>query len=913
MFRKLLATALASAMMLQTAAAFPQEGPVFRYKWASAWTDGAGPIGGGTDDPGDDPGNPGEPEGPTVPTYYRVVVQNFHGPGSLAEVAFVNGNQIIPPAEADIDAPSGDKQAAFDGNPNTGWKADEASVVKVVYGIGDDSVPNALDLTALDPDGPVSFVIEKSFNGVSWTPVIAYANEPEWSPGETRRYPFDVNPPNPDEEEGHRYWRVSIENFNWDGYYNGVGEIQFKNGAGQDVTTGGQGYSDVPGTLPGRVWDKHPTNGWLGTYRKNVTGSFWYDFGEPRVIKSVDITSSSDHAPQQFRIESSDDARIWTIRAHYRGQGGWGNGETRNYPIPNPTYPADYHQFWRVRITKSNNPSYTGAMNDLRFFGEGGADIHARSVPIASGGEPRELSDNANGNAWRVTDPTPWAGYVFPQPVKAETVMIRGSSTSTPRDFVVEWSDDGLTWVSEAHHKGNGSWGSYERRDYPVKQPVYPPDHYRFWRIAMNKTVTEESQRVTLREMDFRDALGNSLTGKGVPIGGESAAWFEHSGAFNGQYNSSYNGNWNSAGVPTWIGYEFDRPVRPQDLVIWNQKVDGSLDDSARDFLVQYSVEGDTWVTTADYKGHGDWKWDEPRTFPIFNTPDNGPGHQFWRVLVKATNGGDTAVVREIRFLPQDQSNHHVLGDPIERHSNWNWTRAAAAFDNDLGSSWNASMTKGSEPYIGYAFTHRVPVHEVHIMAENAAGAPRDFDIQYSDDDENWTTVVSYTGAAGWGVNETRIFPIVKPTPGPNEAYLYRIQFVNGCVSTSPGNVRANNIKLMTDITGYTNDYRTDPIGTVIPLTGVVTVAEEGAASGWMNAFDQHGYTQWSSPFFGPTVTFLIEHALPTKIENYDYDFWPSCPTNERTSYMEKWDGHEWDPVAIRHYFLPLNMEVVRD
>lgn len=135
--------------------------------------------------------------------------------------------------------------------------------------------------------------------------------------------------------------------------------------------------------------------------------------------------------------------------------------------------------------------------------------------------------------------------------------------------------------------------------------------------------------------------------------------------------------------------------------------------------------------------------------------------HSYWRIYVTANNGDATWTdFNEIEFRATiggtDQcSGGTALGDDSTYNSPNN------AFDNDTA---NSHISSGGLPsWVGYQFASPVEVAQVSLitpLVNEAARAPKDFLIQYSDDGITWTTAKEVINQTNWTTAEQRLFPI---------------------------------------------------------------------------------------------------------------------------------------------------------
>lgn len=135
------------------------------------------------------------------------------------------------------------------------------------------------------------------------------------------------------------------------------------------------------------------------------------------------------------------------------------------------------HKYWRVYITAVN--SHPSIM-ELEFAAApGGANQCVGGTPISSGDYPppnhqKENAFNGSlvGDTWAGTGTLPaWLGYSFATPVVVAEARIcaRTSGYSqSPRDFQIQWSDDGGIWTTAATFSGETVWPAAMLRAFAV-------------------------------------------------------------------------------------------------------------------------------------------------------------------------------------------------------------------------------------------------------------------------------------------------------------------------------------------------------------------------------------------------------------------------------------------------------------
>lgn len=128
---------------------------------------------------------------------------------------------------------------------------------------------------------------------------------------------------------------------------------------------------------------------------------------------------------------------------------------------------------------------------------------------------------------------------------------------------------------------------------------------------------------------------------------------------------------------------------------------------------------------------------------------------RYWRLFVTASNGGTFMIVSEwyLRFSGVDLT---TSGKVYDAESAVFSTTAAGLFDG-LTENWfegwaTNAPSSGNPRWASIDFGSSVTVDEVALTVAGAPAteSPRDFEIQYSNDNSNWTTAISVTNETAW-------------------------------------------------------------------------------------------------------------------------------------------------------------------
>lgn len=140
--------------------------------------------------------------------------------------------------------------------------------------------------------------------------------------------------------------------------------------------------------------------------------------------------------------------------------------------------------------------------------------------------------------------------------------------------------------------------------------------------------------------------------------------------------------------------------------------------------------------------------------------------HRYWRLLVRANNGGTCATICEVEmFTSIGGVNQCVGGNPIYSTFQVSW-EPAKAFDGikNADQGWASATNDIDGAWIGYDFGagNEKDIAQIAVTSRiNASGllqTPRVFQLQWSDDATTWYQKGSIDQQTGWTANETRTF-----------------------------------------------------------------------------------------------------------------------------------------------------------
>lgn len=194
------------------------------------------------------------------------------------------------------------------------------------------------------------------------------------------------------------------------------------------------------------------------------------------------LVSTMSAADGTYKFSGLSTSRTFDVRAR-------GSTTSENDVIASQITPTalGMHAYWRVRVTANNGAVSASEIRRLQLRGSaGGADQAGGGTAISSGAFstaylPAFAFGPDNGvladekNSWASTNGSPvnvWLGYRFASPIPvAEVALIAPKSeprTQMPRDFAIEFSDNGTTWTTARTYRGATGWSAGELRAYTV-------------------------------------------------------------------------------------------------------------------------------------------------------------------------------------------------------------------------------------------------------------------------------------------------------------------------------------------------------------------------------------------------------------------------------------------------------------
>lgn len=418
--------------------------------------------------------------------------------------------------------------------------------------------------------------------------------------------------------------------------------------------------------------------------------------------------------------------------------------------------------YWRMRFLECQSFAY-GVVAEMEMRESiGGADttnplnyIEGDHHLTADGSQafdsdPATWWRSAMGDDDDVTD-TMWIGQDYgesPVEIKEITVQTRTSPNQNqgPRQGVVEYSDDNVTW-HKAWAFATSNWGgSSEIKTLPdpnpgTGAPGASADEFRYWRLLCTGggTATEFG----ISTLEFRESIGGSNTaladnaiasGPGTGVVGDPVSAFNNSGGF------VYWRDEKDGSGEAWIGQDYgvDGEVGITEVLI--APPPGTSNELAPlAFDMQASSDGVTWVT--QWSGVCEEWTQDAQIISREGFTSNAPAANGWRILVTETGIEDQVGIKSmvLRTSPGGpdavvENNVEPNGESDARNLESGSYPATAAFGGQFSENgWRSSvLNPGANTWLAWVFYQPRAVVEVEIETDTVADyAPLEFRIQY--------------------------------------------------------------------------------------------------------------------------------------------------------------------------------------
>jgi hypothetical protein len=239
---------------------------------------------------------------------------------------------------------------------------------------------------------------------------------------------------------------------------------------------------------------------------------------------------------------------------------------------------------------------------------------------------------------------------------------------------------------------------------------------------------------------------------------------------------------------------------------------------------------------------------------PFGVAPAAPSGHRYWRLNVTTNHGNSSTQFMEVE-LRETPGGADVTGSgTASGGGGFTGSTASQAFDNNDATGYNPT---GSSGWLKYDFGTGKNIVEVAIKANTTgnatfAAAPKDFTLEWSDDDSSWT-VQDTCALYGPLLDHFHVFPETAPAAGYHRFWRVLCTTANG-----------GTFYLIDEIEFRATSGAADQVPTQSSSNGAATGrAIMGAGSNAHLAFDDNT-GQWSS---SGTTNQWVGFIFPTAVK----------------------------------------------
>ncbi|GHG01891.1 discoidin domain-containing protein [Thalassotalea marina] len=391
-------------------------------------------------------------------------------------------------------------------------------------------------------------------------------------------------------------------------------------------------------------------------------------------------------------------------------------------------------------------------------IGDGEAETKAFDGDV----DTKWLDHNDWAGAPTVEDPS-WIQVQFEQAHAVNAVYITSANDADNRDpenFDILGSQDGETWVTLASFVGEAFDERFQRKAFKFANSLA----YRYYRLNITKNKGNDTL-MQLAEIQFVGPIYESVDHTKVDSNiaitarnriGDGEA---ESKAFDGDVNTKWLDHNDWAGAPSsedpsWVQVDFTEAVAVNELAITSANDAPNRDPENFDILAS-NDGGATWTLLGSWLGES---FDERFERKVFGFA-NSLAFTTYRLNITKNKGDDTLMqVAEIELIgPKLPDLNHGLavGTTITASNRIGDAEAETmAFDGNLETKWldhndwAGAPTEEAPSWVQVQFPEPVTVNKLGLISANDAENrdPENFNIQASNDGENWITLANWLG-----------------------------------------------------------------------------------------------------------------------------------------------------------------------
>nr|WP_291775510.1 discoidin domain-containing protein [Luteibacter sp.] len=509
-----------------------------------------------------------------------------------------------------------------------------------------------------------------------------------------------------------RYWRVLVLANNGD-QYTSICKLRFLDVAGNSLTSPAD--ADARASADSTANTQNPAANAFGTdlgkkwTAQPVAPPHWlqWDFGVSTPVYGIEIVGQysggdlADAAVRDFVLQVSDDAQRWTDVISVKGQTGWGAAEARRFnaarPALTPYEQAVLSQSPLVFIP-CNDPEGSVASDISGYERHGAYPANAQlAAPSLFAGGARSV--RLPGGALTI----PYGAW---QDLTGDFTLIIGASIAAPGADTGNYPKLIAKFVAASNGLATYLLQAQKSDGHLVGRVSTPSTSYNDVSTAVS-VMDAQARLIVLRR------AGNDLS---LLVDNVKVS----SVAVSGPVSVAPNGI-QIGGSGTTDGIDAS--------VMWFSLHAAALSDRVLTGLAQLTAP--------------------PQT-----------GHRYWRVMVEATAGANVSLA-QVEFLGARNAPIVALGGTPTASAALSGYGADKAFDGSGSGKWASG--KSAPQWVQYDFGEGVKpdVQGVAITAPREGGAdeaPAALRVQWSDDGDQWTDLVSTSGIASWSLGERRAF-----------------------------------------------------------------------------------------------------------------------------------------------------------
>jgi hypothetical protein len=440
---------------------------------------------------------------------------------------------------------------------------------------------------------------------------------------------------------------------------------------------------------------------------------------------------------------------------------------------------AHSHAYWRITMYRGDAAGKPRqGFSAMAFKDDTGSPIstsggtaiesgHASTFPVSN------LFDGVDSTYWAGVSTgginAIWGGIQFTAPQKVRQIGLQNTAnqlsvgnTGTPRQAIIEWSDDGVTWAPlvwlELPTLTNDVMTWFDFTNLITAYPATDFGSHAYWRALSLKTRGSLAW-TAMSAMLFKDDAGSSIaTTGGTPLKSAEFGAFTAANAFDSTDSTFWESS--SDGTSSYLGYQFSSAKKVMQMGF--QQHASTMDGSSVPLtaLCQYSDDGVSWGTAA-IVDLGTLTNDVPS---YFNLAGVLPGssttfgsHAYWRVqdIINAQTAGDD--LSAVLFKDDTGSGIASTGGTALESEHAGSNAAANAFDSTDATVWTSGAVYN--PWVGYQFASGKTVMQMAVQRHAGGNLPPGYVwFEYSDDGSVWQAAASATPLSQGYVNDTPLW-----------------------------------------------------------------------------------------------------------------------------------------------------------